>query len=265
MNFNELVYMYEFDGNLKKYSSLFFNNDFVEEMTGYIESAEDGYDFSKALTLARDFAICSNLTEEEHKAYIALLNKNSFFSRIARFLYHDRQDWKSNVIYTLGKFTVPENSIFLEEAYVKSYYRNNPVLAARSLREIRWLGSPDFKRLSDMLIEKKDLINCFSLGLFLSSGTDGDYKVLLEHYPDLKPGLSTRDEVDLYFRRYENLVSHVQHANDLKDWSREEYLMSIDFYMKNRTELFNKNKIDFMKVYKQMFNPAEARKIRRGM
>ncbi|MFH0975035.1 MAG: hypothetical protein V1874_04545 [Spirochaetota bacterium] len=257
MNFNEIISSYNRDGKLKKYCDLIGMKNLVPEIMQYLDSTEDGIDFVSALMILVDLSGKSDLTDDDYSEFLSRLKGNSFFPYFKKFLYHEQLTWKSFAIFTIGKFPLPENSVYLEEAFLNTYYMNNPVLAARSLDEIARLRSDNYEQLHNMLIEKHDIINFMSYGIELLSFMHKDelYKELLDEYKErnIKVAPDNANEAEEFFSSYDKFVFNVQQWNNLNDWSREQYIESINFFIANRSKINMDTKEDYFKIINNIF------------
>jgi hypothetical protein len=114
-----------------------------------IEWAEaDNLNYADITTIARDFYIGSNLTEQEKDEYYCELEKQGFFITLDKNLYSEDFGKCSWTIYTFGKFSNSINAKYLEAAYEEFYLETNPILSKRCLNELNWLGS---KKVEDYL------------------------------------------------------------------------------------------------------------------
>lgn len=137
-------YLRKLDGRLRPLLATYTIEDIAARMVSWIETgAADYYDLT---TFARDFYIGSDLSEEEKDRYYSELKEQGFFRQLERFLYSDSLPVASWTIYTIGKFSEPENAGLMERAYETRYAGTNPILSYRCLLELRWLESVKLDR-----------------------------------------------------------------------------------------------------------------------
>lgn len=140
----EQEYIGKYDSQLRhileEYSITEIVNHIMQWLT--IEWTEtDNLNYAEITTIARDFYIGSNLTEQEKDEYYVELKQQGFFKALDKNLYSIDIAKCSWTIYTFGKFSNSENATYLETAYEEFYSENNPVLSKRCLNELNWLGS----------------------------------------------------------------------------------------------------------------------------
>lgn len=139
LTFLQTQYIRKLDCNLQFLLSSYSVEDIVAHITSWLETNKATY--FDTTTFARDFYIGSDMTEEEKEHFYNELKKQGFFRKLNEFLYSDNFSISSWTIYTIGKFSNPENAAFLETAYEINYVLNNPILAYRCLGELSWLSS----------------------------------------------------------------------------------------------------------------------------
>lgn len=259
MIIEDILETYNYDGKLKTYCERFGLEAVAREISNTQIYSRDERKFWDTLTVARDLAIMSDLTDVDRDAYLSMLAEYSFFTNLEPFLYHDRLSIKSATIFTFGKFSLSENLPFLERAFKESYFLQNPILAARCLSEISWLERSAFTRLMEDLVQKNDILNFMTRGLILSSG--GDTKTALSQLIDEYRGnfeeiedLGTSADPSSFFWTFELFVTNIHHTCDIPDWDRKKYKFSIEYYLKNREKMFlgDGTRPDYKAVYNDM-------------
>jgi hypothetical protein len=259
MIIEEILETYNYDGKLKSYCERFGLDAIAREVSSTQTYSKDQRRFWETLTVARDLAISSDLTEGDRNAYLSLLTEYNFFRNLEPFLYHDRLSIKSATIFTFGKFSISENSPLLERAFKESYYLQNPILAARCLGEISWLEQSTPVRLMENLVRENDILNFMTRGLVLSSSgnTETEMRHLIDEYQDnieAIKDLGTSEDPNSFFWTFELFVTNIHHTCDLSDWNREKYKFGIEYYLKNRRRIFlgNGTRPDYEAVYNDM-------------
>lgn len=142
--------------------------DIVREIIEWLETDIQDNDVGKIdfMTFARDFYIGSDLTDIEKAHFYAELKRQNFLKNISQYLYDENMTISNWTIYTLAKFSHPENAIFLEKAYETHFYPNNPILIAKCLSELDWLGSNKVETYLNQLKAKKDVLSKFTLLMY---------------------------------------------------------------------------------------------------
>ncbi|HTO15454.1 MAG TPA: hypothetical protein VLZ83_06770 [Edaphocola sp.] len=126
----------------------------------------DNWNYAEITTIARDFYIGSNLTEQEKDAYYRELKQQGFFNVLSTNLYSEDFAKCSWTIYTFGKFSNSENARYLETAYEEIYAENNPILSQRCLNELNCLGSKKVDEYLSQLNNKNDIISKLTLLMY---------------------------------------------------------------------------------------------------
>lgn len=138
-NFLQKEYVKKFDCRLRFLIDKYTVEAIVKSIVQWLR--EGNVNYCDATTFARDFYIGSDLTLLEKKRFYRALKKENFFELLETFLYSDIFFVCSWTIYTIGKFSEPENAKLLEIAYETTYKGKNPLLAYRCLSELNWLES----------------------------------------------------------------------------------------------------------------------------
>jgi hypothetical protein len=158
---------------LQEYSIIQIVNHIMEWLK--IEWTEnDNLNYAEITTIARDFYIGSNLTEQEKDDYYNELKVQGFFISLENNLYAEEFGKCSWTIYTFGKFSQIENSIYLEKAYEKLYADTNPILSKRCLNELQWLGSEKVEHYLAKLYKNNDIISKLTLLMYWESHCESD-------------------------------------------------------------------------------------------
>jgi len=252
MEIIDIIKNYKFNGELRDYILDIGLKNFPEKIIEFISKTQDSNDFSIALTLSLDLSTCSDLTEDEILEYRDILVRKDFLKFLSQFLYHENLNFKSSTIATIGKFSFKENSVYLEEAFLKTYYMNNPILAARSLFEINWLNSPNYQTLLNKVISNIDPINFMTIGLIAASKSDSSkiYKNLFKKYKSY----SIKGDLDNFFDAFEIMIFSILHNNKKTDFDRLMYTKCIEYYKIHQQDIVSSNQNDYKKLYNEIKN-----------
>jgi len=175
----ETEYFTSFDSRLRYLLAEYSIADLVDHIIKWLKDldendlkADEKYRFT--LIFARDLFIGSDLSKEEKKKYYQTLKAAGFFQSLNEFLYSNNQGFCSYAIYTIGKFSQPENARYLEEAYEKEYRSVDPSLSYRCLSELSWLGSSQLSKYIDDLKNERNTFSKLTLAMFFRSRSDSN-------------------------------------------------------------------------------------------
>ena len=213
LQYLEEDYNLRMDCKLKLLLKQYSNKEIVTEIMSWILEKKTRY--IDILNFARDFYIGSDLTEKQAKAYYKELEWQGFFSLLNNYLYDDDAQTCSWTIYTIGKFSNKENTHFLETAYETNFKLHNPLLAARCLFEIRWLGSEKEKGYLEALKSENTLFSKMTLLYFYEPTCNGEASRNMLKDKDLTdvlfPKFSAEEieavEIDSYLWAFESIIS----------------------------------------------------------
>lgn len=152
---------YNFDCNLKFLIEKYSLAQIVSEIVELIKT--ENSDLIDIMTVARDFYIGSDLSEEEKENYYSELNRQNFFEELNKHLYSKNISISNYSIYTFGKFSNKENSKYLEIAFETKFKNENSISSYRCLSELEWLNSEKVKEYKKHLKSEKSLTSKLTL------------------------------------------------------------------------------------------------------
>ena len=140
----------------------------------------------------------------------------------------------------------------MEDAFISEYYKKNPILTARCLTELFYLKSKKAKGFKKLLVEDFDLINFISILLF--DDEELSNKVLGLNKNEKYLQNIRADSIQNFTMNFEIFITNVQGVNKIKDFTRDEYIKSINYFEK----IYGSYKIDdFYSFYKKALQEME--------
>ena len=111
LTFLQNEYIKKVDCNLRFLLDKYSVEEIVKRIIGWL--GNDTLNYFDTTTFARDFYIGSDLNQEEKDSFYNELQRQGFFEHLNSFLYSTSFPVCSWTIYTIGKFSEPENARFL--------------------------------------------------------------------------------------------------------------------------------------------------------
>ncbi len=130
--------------------------------------------------------------------------------------------------------------------------KKNPILASRCIQELFYLKSNQASDYENLLFKEIDLINFITIILL---NDDSLTEKALELYKNEKFLENIKNENLADFAiNLEVFITNVQTANKIKDFTREEYIKSINYFEK----IYDSYKVeDFYSFYKKALQEME--------
>jgi hypothetical protein len=205
MNIKESILSYNFDGKIDHIYKKYGAHDIINMVLNILEdsSAENTLNielFNAAATFITDTIVFSDLSDTDRKIFLNALSALNYFGRIEKYLYNEYLSIKCITLHSMGKTSIKDNLKYLEKAFEK-YYNKNPIICSELLCEIEWLDSGKYDYYCSLLKNNTDLINSMTLSIIHSE----DYL-------------------------YEIMVRNIQNNLKQKDWTKEEYIKSIELF-----------------------------------
>lgn len=264
MYLEEIILNYDFNGVKKSIYEKYGYNEIINIVLSILEKSsneksQSNEHFFIALTFILDSYIFSDFNKKEKTNFKMVLKKNCFFDNISKYLYHEYNIIKHNTITRIGKFSISTNVKYLENAYIRSYYKNNPVLAATCLFEMKWLKSKKYNGFIRKLEKETNLINIITLGSHytLNQYNEKRMKRLLNKCKNTFFQLFYDIDYEKFLNILENFdlfSTNIQYSNNIKEWNRYDYEKIIKYYIINYLEIYKNNKIDYIELYENIYN-----------
>lgn len=180
LDFLQKQYIKKFDCELKFLLDKYSIAEIVSSIIEWLETGKSNY--YDITTFARDFYIGSDLTENERENFYVELKRQGFFQHLNNRLCSNSFSTCSWTIYTIGKFSHPENAALLETAYETNYKINNLILAYRCLNELSWLNSKKLKiYLNELQLDKSIISKIILLYYFSTKGDVSNFNEQLRN------------------------------------------------------------------------------------
>lgn len=200
----------------------------------------DNLNYAEITTIARDFYIGSNLTEQEKDEYYKELKKQGFFIALDTNLYSGDFAKCIWTIYTFGKFSNIENVTYLETAYEKFYAETNPILSQRCLNELNWLGSKKVETYLTKLHNDNDIISKLTLLMYWECHCESEEKDKLLSDKELIKFIAphsenvSKDEIILdRLNNFQNYIFKLHSENNKISMTRNEFTETAKNYFEN--------------------------------
>ena len=214
------------------------------------QNTENKYIFSNIILFLTDLYVTLNIKDKHFKYMDSKLEEINFWKKFSEYLYSDFLYKKEGAILALAKKRSTSNCKYLEDAFISEYYKKNPILTARCLTELFYLKSKKAKGFKKLLVEDFDLIDFISI--LLLDDEELTNKVLGLNKKYLKK--IRTDSIQNFTMNFEIFITNVQGANKIKDFTRDEYIKSINYFEK----IYGSYKIDdFYSFYKKALQEME--------
>ncbi|UTC44501.1 hypothetical protein [Treponema sp. OMZ 857] len=216
------------------------------------QKTENEFIFPNIIEFLTDLYVTLNVKDKDYKYIDSKLEEINFWEKFSEYLYSDFLYKKEVAILTFAKKRSASNCKYLEAAFISEYYKKNPILTARCLTELFYLKSKKAKEFKKLLVEDFDLINFISILLF--DDEELTNKVLGLNKNEKYLQKIRADSIQNFTMNFEIFITNVQGANKIKDFTRDEYIKSINYFEK----IYSSYKIDdFYSFYKKALQEME--------
>ena len=213
---------------------------------------ENEFIFLNIIEFLTDLYVTLNVKDKDYKYIDSKLEEINFWEKFSEYLYSDFLYKKEGAILALAKKRSTSNCKYLEDAFISEYYKKNPILTARCLTELFYLKSKKAKGFKKLLVEDFDLIDFISI--LLLDDEELTNKVLGLNKNEKYLQKIRADSIQNFAMNFEIFITNVQGANKIKDFTRDEYIKSINYFEK----IYGSYKIDdFYSFYKKALQEME--------
>lgn len=201
--------------------------------------------FPNIIEFLTDIYVTLKIKDEDFEYIDSKLEEICFCKKFSEYLYSDYLYKKQGAILAYAKMQKTENCKYLEEAFINEYYKKNPILTSACLKELYYLKSKKAKEYEKLIFEDRDLINFISI-LLLEDGKLDSKALELYKNEEILRKIKTENLGD-FSSNFETFIVNVQGVNRIKDFTRDEYLKSINYFEK----IYGSYKVeDFNSFYK---------------
>lgn len=216
------------------------------------QKTENKFIFSNIIEFLTDLYVTLNIKDKDFKYIDTKLEEINFWKKFSEYLYSDFLYKKEGAILTFAKNRRTSNCKYLEAAFISEYYKKNPILTSRCLTELFYLKSKRANEFKKLLVEEFDLINFISILLLDDEQLANKVLELNKNEKYLKK--IRTDRIKNFTMNFEIFITNVQGVNKVKDFTRDEYIKSINYFEK----IYGSYKIDnFYSFYKKALQEME--------
>ena len=216
------------------------------------QKTENKFIFSNIIEFLTDLYVTLNIKDKDFKYIDTKLEEINFWKKFSEYLYSDFLYKKEGAILTFAKNRRTSNCKYLEAAFISEYYKKNPILTSRCLTELFYLKSKRANEFKKLLVEEVDLINFISTLLLDDEELTNKVLELNKNEKYLKK--IRTDRIKNFTMNFEIFITNVQGVNKVKDFTRDEYIKSINYFEK----IYGSYKIDnFYSFYKKALQEME--------
>ena len=216
------------------------------------QKTENEFIFPNIIEFLTDLYVTLNVKDKDYKYIDSKLEKINFWEKFSEYLYSDFLYKKEGAILTFAKNRRTSNCKYLEAAFISEYYKKNPILTSRCLTELFYLKSKRANEFKKLLVEEFDLINFISTLLLDDEELTNKVLELNKNEKYLKK--IRTDRIKNFTMNFEIFITNVQGVNKVKDFTRDEYIKSINYSEK----IYGSYKIDnFYSFYKKALQEME--------
>ena len=216
------------------------------------QKTENEFIFPNIIEFLTDLYVTLNVKDKDYKYIDSKLEEINFWEKFSEYLYSDFLYKKEVAILTFAKKRSTSNCKYLEAAFISEYYKKNPILTARCLTELFYLKSKKAKEFKKLLFEDFDLINFISILLF--DDEELTKKVLGLNKNEKYLQKIRAESIQNFAMNFEIFITNIQGANKIKDFTRDEYIKSINYFEK----IYSSYTIDdFYSFYKKALQEME--------
>ena len=217
------------------------------------QKTENKFIFSNIIEFITDLYVTLNIKDKDFKYIDTKLEEINFWKKFSEYLYSDFLYKKEGAILTFAKKRRTSNCKYLEAAFISEYYKKNPILTSRCLTELFYLKSKRANEFKKLLVEEFDLINFISTLLLDDEELTNKVLELNKNEKYLKK--IRTDSIKSFTINFEIFITNVQGVNKVKDFTRDEYIKSINYFEK----IYGSYKIDnFYSFYKKALQEMEV-------
>ena len=216
------------------------------------QKTENEFIFPNIIEFLTDLYVTLNIKDKHFKYMDSKLEEINFWKKFSEYLYSDFLYKKEGAILTFAKNRRTSNCKYLEAAFISEYYKKNPILTSRCLTELFYLKSKRANEFKKLLVEEFDLINFISILLLDDEQLANKVLELNKNEKYLKK--IRTDRIKNFTMNFEIFITNVQGVNKVKDFTRDEYIKSINYFEK----IYGSYKIDnFYSFYKKALQEME--------
>lgn len=194
------------------------------------QKTENDFIFSNIMVFLIDLYVTLNVNVKDFEYIDSKLKEIDFCEKFSVYLYSDFLFKKEGAILAFAKMQNKSNCKYLERAFIDEYYKKNPILTSRCLRELFYLKSEKADEYKKLLFENIDLINFISILLLYDKELIEKALGLYKNGKYLKK-IKT-DDIEDFAMGFEIFITNVQGANKIKDFTRDEYIKSFNYFEK---------------------------------
>ena len=206
---------------------------------------ENKFIFPNIIEFLTDIYVTLKIKDEDFEYIDSKLKEIDFCKKFSEYLHSDSLYKKQGAILAYAKMQKAENCKYLEDAFINEYYKKNPILTSACLKELYYLRSRKANQYEKLIFENIDIINFISILLLEDGEPDSD---VLELYKNEEILIKIKPEnLKDFALNFEIFILNVQGVNKIKDFTRDEYVKSINYYEK----IYGSYKVkDFNAFYK---------------
>ena len=123
------------------------------------QKTENDFIFSNIMVFLIDLYVTLNVNDKDFEYIDSKLKEIDFCEKFSVYLYSDFLFKKEGAILAFAKMQNKSNCKYLERAFIDEYYKKNPILTSRCLRELFYLKSEKADEYKKLLFENIDLMN----------------------------------------------------------------------------------------------------------
>ena len=211
------------------------------------KKTENKYIFSNIVNFFCDLYVTLNVNNSDFIFIDSKLDDIKFWDKFSDYLYSDYLTKKEGAILVFAKVRKNCSCQHLEKAFESNYYKNNPILASRCIKELSYLKSNKSEVYEKLLLNEIDIINFITLLLLQDENTS---KKIIDLYKNEKWIDNIQNNAVKLCEEFETFITNIQNVNKLKDFTRDEYITSFSFFIKENHFFEIK---DFFSFYKKIF------------
>ena len=222
------------------------------DLINYEQKNGNKFIFQNFVDFFCDLYVNVNIKEKDFLYIDSKLDEFRFCEKFSSYLYSDFLIKKEGAILVFAKMKKQSNCEYLESAFINEYYKKNPILTANCLKELFYLKSEKANEFEKLLFKEIDLINFISIILL---NDDELTEKVLELYKNEKIIENIKKEnLPDFAMNFEIFITNVQVVNKIKEFKRDEYLKSVNYFEK----IYGSYKVeDFYCYYKNALQEIE--------
>ncbi|MBP5575946.1 MAG: hypothetical protein J6X67_04185 [Treponema sp.] len=202
--------------------------------------------FQNLIEFICDLYVSLNISNDDFEYIDSKLDEIGFCEKFSAYLNSDFLFKKQGTILAFAKMRKSDNCKYLEEAFINYYHKKNPILASTCLKELFYLKSKKATEYEDLLFHEIDLINLISI-ILLDDNELTDKALKLYRNKKFLKNITSENLVD-FAMSFEIFITNVQGVNHIKDFNRDEYIKSINYF----EEIYDSYKVeDYKSFYKK--------------